>query len=364
MKLYFAYYGYGTNEDPWKYIGYDASINYNKEYCGQHYARGQEYYTEYYDKKHLRVKTESRQFNNQETGKIFGMEIMAGYNQYGNDYDLNIYYYPIGSSFLEKETTTITNLKPVISTETTYTYNKWNLINSVKTKDSKDREIVITTRFPTDLNTGIYAEMADKRMINYPIEEITSKGNVTLSILNTYKKENSSFHIDNIYSLSKNGSLIPFDGVSYDADYRQEAHFSSYDEKENVIEVLTKDGTPITYLWSYNHQYPIAEIKNASYEQVKNSIVGGEDYIKNLSVSYNPSMDRISQLRNLLPQTLISTFTYKPLFGTTSATDARGISNFYNYDIAGRLKEIFRRNNLGVKQTINLYDYYYRDNSL
>ena len=35
---------------------------------------------------------------------------------------------------------------------------------------------------------------------------------------------------------------------------------------------MRSDGVQTTYLWSYNRQYPVLEIKNASYQQVYDAL--------------------------------------------------------------------------------------------
>lgn len=53
----------------------------------------------------------------------------------------------------------------------------------------------------------------------------------------------------------------------------------------------------------------------------------------------------------------ISTYTYIPYVGMSSATDARGVTIYYEYDIYGRLIEVYRLNN-GKKEILNKYIYH------
>ena len=52
-----------------------------------------------------------------------------------------------------------------------------------------------------------------------------------------------------------------------------------------------------------------------------------------------------------------STYTYIPYVGISSATDARGITTYYEYDAYGRLIEIYQLNN-GRKEILNKYIYH------
>jgi YD repeat-containing protein len=128
-----------------------------------------------------------------------------------------------------------------------------------------------------------------------------------------------------------------------------------YDIKGNVIESKRKDDFYTTYLWSYNYQHLIAEIKNASYLDVEKQL-GGESTIKLLSENLNPVMTDIDALRSKLPSALITTYTYIPLVGMTSVKDPRGVVTNYNYDDFGRLMNVKDKDNKAIK----VFEYHYK----
>lgn len=109
-----------------------------------------------------------------------------------------------------------------------------------------------------------------------------------------------------------------------------------------------------TYLWSYGGQYPIAEIQNDSLETIENEI--GKDYLTTLQNSYMPNMSQVDNLRSLLPHAQITTMTYAPLIGMTSLTDAKGYTQYFEYDDFGRLCEIYE-NVDGTKSILKSFDY-------
>ncbi|MFX8327739.1 hypothetical protein ABTL71_18940, partial [Acinetobacter baumannii] len=81
------------------------------------------------------------------------------------------------------------------------------------------------------------------------------------------------------------------------------------------------------------------------------------------SIVQNPSSD--AQLRNELakinqnlPNALAISYTYQPLVGMTSQTDAAGHNSYFEYDVLSRLKLIRDKDNNIVKQ----YDYKYQVN--
>lgn len=65
-----------------------------------------------------------------------------------------------------------------------------------------------------------------------------------------------------------------------------------------------------------------------------------------------------AKLRNSLPQAMVSSYTYRPLVGMTSKTDARGITEYYKYDGMQRLQAILDHLNYVNKS----FDYHYRPN--
>ena len=137
--------------------------------------------------------------------------------------------------------------------------------------------------------------------------------------------------------------------------------YHNYDRYGNPIYISKDDSTKMIYLWSYKGQYPIAEIKNATYGEV-NIIVQSLANIDSLSTKAIPNEDilKSDKLQRALPRALVTTYTYKPLVGMESMTDPRGVTTYYGYDSFNRLKEIYLMEN-GKKKVVEAYDYNYRN---
>jgi YD repeat-containing protein len=158
-------------------------------------------------------------------------------------------------------------------------------------------------------------------------------------------------------NLVKENELITF--YKNDSD-KSILYKDRYDNYGNLIEFHNQNGIYTSYIWSYQGKYPIVEIKNAKYEIVA-SILGGAT-INSFSAS-SPSDTQVNTLINLLRNSLllkeasISSYTYKPLVGITSQTDAKGMTTYYEYDAFQRLKAIKDQNGNILKQT----DYHYKN---
>lgn len=95
------------------------------------------------------------------------------------------------------------------------------------------------------------------------------------------------------------------------------------------------DGPTTVYLWGYDQMYPVAKIANATYAEVQGALnIGGDFDTGNSGMTPQQETD----LRNGLPEALISTYTYIPSVGVASMTDPRGYTTTYEYDGFNRLK--------------------------
>lgn len=207
------------------------------------------------------------------------------------------------------------------------------------------------------------------RFINVPLEVTTRKnGKVINSVFNRYGFFNVGsnsysypsgllvleFPQPNVtFSISSNTNV----GLTLDSKYDEREIFSYNNGK--LASSQKKAGTITTYLWSYSGQYPVAEIRNATFTQVQ-SALGGVDALKSFMAS-NPTNEivksKLDPLRTALPSASISWYTYKPLVGMTSATDPSGRTTYYEYDGFGRLKSA-KDTQQKTKET---FDYHYRN---
>ena len=116
----------------------------------------------------------------------------------------------------------------------------------------------------------------------------------------------------------------------------------TYDEVDNPVQIIDNSGLSTVYLWGYNNQYPIAEIKNASYEAVKALLT--DDVVISLRKSFDDDYicSKIDLLRQhpSMNKAHVTTFIHQPLVGVIQIVSPAGQSRSYHYDTLGRLYEI------------------------
>lgn len=173
-----------------------------------------------------------------------------------------------------------------------------------------------------------------------------------------------------LYKNYTNGLILPEKvqtSASGTTNLRTDIVYDLYDTKGNIRQVTIIDGTVTVYLWGYKGQYPVAEIKNATYSQVSGIL--SQALIDRVAGAVEPSASDMAAINNLRSNTslnaLVTTYTYKLLVGMLTATGPSGIITYYEYDDSGRLKEtyIYKDNIVSPanKQTVQKYEYHYQN---
>ncbi len=126
-------------------------------------------------------------------------------------------------------------------------------------------------------------------------------------------------------------------------------------------------------IWGYNKTQPIAKIKNATYSQVSSLVAELQlksnqdddrqvDIINsNSTISYQGKEGALrlalANLRNSLPNAMVTTYTYDPLIGVTSITDPKGYTTYYEYDEFNRLRQVKDQDG----KILSKNEYHYKD---
>jgi YD repeat-containing protein len=262
-----------------------------------------------------------------------------------------------------KETNGVSSLTGSNSIEEITLYQDYDTLNVRPKTIWKENRLKVF--YPQDFTDNISQGMVAKHMIETPVETITiNQGKVISGEKITYKYESvPGMYVPETAYILKFPAGVTMTESNYRDYFVPKLYYDAYNSKGKVLQLRTDKETTV-YLWSYKNQYPIAEIKNATYAQVKNAITGGEYFITQLADKAEPSSADYTTINNIhtaLPNTLITVYTYKPLVGMLKATDPRGITTYYDYDSDGRLKETYiKENGTGAKKILQQYDYHYK----
>ncbi len=235
----------------------------------------------------------------------------------------------------------------------------------------------------------------------------------------TYKKSptNSKYVVpDQVYvweSATRVSSYSPIvingsnNGVTFNSNQKARISSMTYDQYGNIEAVSKTNDVVVSYKWGYKNSLPIAEITNAlaknvfytSFEEeVSNFSFGGKTGNKSsASAVYNKALSGLEpgdyvlayykfvsptwvytetpvvvpanglytitlpagqydEIRFYPKTAQVKTFTYDPIVGIRTETDANGVTTFYDYDSLGRLK-LIRDNNNHILKT---YEYHYK----
>lgn len=294
-------------------------------------------------------------------GRIFGLSISSLWTNPDHDKDINNFsYYSMYQKYeysgLKKVIETTERLytsEGTISKKTKYNYGKMdgdiNFTQPTEITEYIDRDSIRTDlKYPFDFSGYESDGMKDRYMLPV-IEKQVYKNNVFISGIKTnYMKWLNHYVPSSIET--RQGTAAPETRI----------RFVNYNKGGKPVYVIKDDYTKIVYLWGYHNQYPVAEIKNATYEEVLKVLSADKlEYIANSAYDANQTAYYLNQLYEGLPNAQIKLSDFDPIWGVKSETDPRKNYTLYDYDAFGRLKNSYYRVN-GANQLIESYDYHYK----
>lgn len=248
----------------------------------------------------------------------------------------------------------------VLKTNENYEYNQINYLQSKKSySNSLGNKIDLNYFYPTDfISNDTYAKMVARHTVAPVIKE--SKYNnsqlIETSIVN--------------YQLANNIAVPQSVQQTIGTTTTTKLTYNSYDDKGNVTQYTGSDGVVTTIFWGYNKAYPVAKVISGNPHSIPAARRDSVNNIafRNSDIKAQIDLD-IKDLTTALKMYVgdnnyqVTLYTYKPLVGMTSETNANGntssgasgLTNYYTYDSFGRLSEV--RDDEGKLLKKNSYNY-------
>jgi YD repeat-containing protein len=240
--------------------------------------------------------------------------------------------------------------------------------------------------------------------VSMPVEQIVQRSNPDYSNLRTVSAFLNSYHtilplpnltykssIVNPTNAFTTSSITSQGTLLKDNTYEPRIYIDNFDGLGNILQQHSANAPAQSYQWGYNDQYPVVKITNATnsefyfqnYEEStasgvltgtshtghkssSSSLVGwaipdGKSYVisywyltstgwkysgelpyyTNSYYQYTMTSGTAYDDVRIYPQgAQMTTYTYDPLIGMTSSTDAKGETTYYEYDLLGRLINI------------------------
>lgn len=254
-----------------------------------------------------------------------------------------------------------------ISQVTTYAYDRLDNqyeVTSISRQASDGSVLKKTFQYPSDLQTRnageVYTDMSRRNIITPAVIETDYKDTELIrSVRNNYRQWGSYIFAPETTE-EKTGSH----------DYERSVLYMGFDTYKNPVGVMKRDGMRETYLWGYqnlsstdaNNSYPVVKLEGPAETPISPALrTSIQNYRFSGALTYSELQadiaflnGQLAGLRNNSNLNLkVTSYTYAPLIGLTSATDANGRTMYYEYDSFGRLMRV--RDHEG--KYLKMYDY-------
>jgi YD repeat-containing protein len=267
------------------------------------------------------------------------------------------YFQARGKALKKKEVIKdyINNGTDSIVTEKIFDYNPYYDLKSESYVDSKSRSVQTNYKYTGDID---YTNLISINAVSLPVQtEQIIAGKVRNG--NILKYNDLAQLTDDYLALSNSTPANYISAATIPSYYEKRTKYEYDTEYRTIKSVALENSVPTIYIWSYKGQYPVAVIKNSTYAAVE-AALGGSVSVSNFRKS-NPTNAQVNAflnvLRTALPAAQTTTYTYDPLTGMTSSTDAKGETTYYEYDGFQRLINIRDKGLNIIKHT----DYHYQN---
>ena len=239
--------------------------------------------------------------------------------------------------------------KLLSSTNTTYIYNSYNHQVAQQTVANSVDSLRTSYWYPSDKKVTGYSNLVNSHNISEVMAVDTYRNGVyTGGSKYVYTMDAGIPVVNRCYSILPNKDCIT------------EMNVTSYDGHGNIREYRKKDGTPVTIIWSYNHQLPILEIVGCTYGEACAAATSLASLESAPSVSETAMTSLHSTLMNGLHDALVTAYTYSPWRSVSQSIKPNGEKTVYSYDEYGRLQIVLDANQSNYRP-LQEYNYNYKN---
>ncbi|WP_291152105.1 RHS repeat domain-containing protein [Flavobacterium sp. UBA7680] len=330
-------------------------------------SNGQLLKEEHYNRNNIKVKEIATEYFKENTTKnLKGVKIYSMPQSMSSSVEIR--FYDILSEWWHPKSTTETiydlNGQNPVTTTSLFKYDNPLHKNLTETQiiNSVGQTLKTINKYPSDLTSGVdetntatISSMINNNVLNPIVKSETKINDITVqSRINNYMiKTHSDTNSSNNMYLPKNIKMLK-KGTT--ADYDELIQYNTYDNNGNILQEQKTNGMPISYIWGYKNEYPIAKIENAAYNSIPANLISA---VQTASNSGNEASlkNALNAIRNApeLVNAMVSTYTYVPIIGISSITDPKGQITTYSYDSFGRLE--FVKDSNGNILSQNQYHY-------
>lgn len=288
-----------------------------------------------------------------------------------------IHFYPIKTGKVRIKSKTETDysssaIPTVVAAVTTdYSYNTKNQLVSERYTNSQNEVIEHRTYYPSDMLTDAQQSVQMQQLVDSNRLELPIKSEdfvAGIQVREKVTRYNNNATTGGLMLQTEVHTLKGTNAIDVTSTENRKITLNKYETdgglgNGNVLEYTLENGTPVAMIWGYNKTQPIAKLENVAYASIPTAT------ILDLQAKSNADHDNcnlpgcgeatliaaLNNLRIAFPAAFISTYTYDPLVGITSITDAKGDTVYYKYDPFDRLQYVKDRDNNVLSE--NSYHY-------
>lgn len=227
-------------------------------------------------------------------------------------------------------------------TKTYYNYNSNNIPTGKTLNDVNGNTIYSESTYMMSTS-----DLINKNILNLPLN--------TTILENGAIKKQFSYQYQDVNNVTLLNKLEELPSGNSDPSIKISTFYDLYDDKNNLIQFHRENDIYTSVIWGYNKTLIVAKIENAQYSQIQSSLIQAVQSASDTGTEAQLQI-ALDNLRNSLPDAMVTTYTHKPLVGISCITDSKGDKIMYYYDSNNRLEFVKDKDG----NILNEYDYHFR----